>query len=276
MTRKRPWRAAGIALAALVAACNNDNSNVLSNYVAPGAPVGLVYQLNAGELIGGDSIIEPGVLLSWLPPNPDSTVADFAVFGSDSTDSAGFVQRAVTTSITFHDAGLPQVQYFVESQDVNGVSSAPSNIVFIDPSDTVPAPANLTGAAFDSAAELAWSNNSFTGANGSHFDYYRVYSDSVQTGTTTCVAASTVLEGTTVSSGFVITGLANDVPRCYWVTAVTKSGHESGFASIYEITPSASDPPFSAARIAGNYTVIAHHPIVLHRSHTVTRLIAHK
>ena len=191
MNRKRSWRAAGVALAALVAACNNDNNNLLSNYVPPGAPTGLVYQLNFGEQIGADSVVEPGVLLSWLPPNPDSTVQDFAVFGSDSTDSAGFVQRAVTTSITFHDAGLPQVQYFVESQDVNGVSSAPSNVVFVEASDTVPAPANLTGAAFDSAAELAWADNSFTGTNGSHFDYYRVYSDSVLTGTTTCVAAST-------------------------------------------------------------------------------------
>ena len=272
MTRKRPWRAAGVALAALVAACNNNNNNVLNNYVPPAPPVGLVYQLNLGEQVGSDSIIEPGVLLSWLPPNPDSTIQDFVVYGSDSTDSAGFVRRAVTTSISFHDAGQPQVQYYVTSQDVNAVESAPSNIVFIDASDTVEAPTSLTGTPLDSAALLQWSDNSITGPNGSRFDYYRVYSDSASG--STCIGASEVLEGTTVSNGFVITGVANGVTRCYFVTAVTRSGHESSISPVAFLTPSASDPPYSAARISGNYTVIAHHPIKLHRARTTTRLLA--
>jgi hypothetical protein len=268
MTRIRPWRAAGIALAALVAACNNDNSNVLNNYVPPGAPVGLVYQLNFGEQIGLDSIVEPGVLLSWLPPSPDSTVQDFVVYGSDSTDSAGFVRRAVTTSVSFHDAGQPQLQYYVTSQDVNAVESAPSNLVFVDAGDTVETPSNLTGTALDSAALLQWPDNSITGPNASHFDFYRVYSDSVSG--STCVATSTALEGQTVSNGFVITGVPNDVPRCYFVTAVTKSGHESQGSPAVIITPSSSDPPYSAARIAGRYAVVAHHPIALR--HTVLKL----
>jgi hypothetical protein len=274
MTRKRPWRAAGIAFAALVAACNNDNSNVLNNYVPPGAPVGLVYQLNLGEQIGVDSIIEPGVLLSWLPPNPDATVQDFVVYSDSTSDSSKFVERAVTTSLSFHDAGLPELQYYVTSQDVNGVQSAPSNVVVIDASDTVQSPANLTGTPLDSAALLQWPDNSITGPNGSHFDFFRVYSDSVSG--TDCVASSTVLEGQTVSSGFVITGVANDVPRCYFVTAVTKSGHESSGSPGAIITPSASDPPYSAARISGNYVVIAHHPIVLHRARATVRLIPRK
>ena len=273
MTRKRPWRAAGLALAALVAACNNNNNNgVLNNIVPPGAPTGLVYQLNQGEQIGSDSVIEPGVLLSWLPPSPDSTVQDFVVYGTDSSDNAGFLRRAITTSISFHDAGTPQVQYYVTSQDVNGVESAASNIVLIDPADTVPAPANLTGTPLDSAAELEWSNNSFAGANGNQFDFYRVYSDSASGNT--CISSSTVLEGQTVSNGFVITGIANDEPRCYFVTAVTRSGHESGYASVIIVTPSSSDPPYSAARIPGNFTVIAHHPIVLHRAHATTRILS--
>src|SRR5262249_28501188 len=161
----RPWRAAGVALAALVAACNNNN-NALSNYPTPGPPTGLVYQLNFGEAIGSDSIIEPGVMLSWLPPNPDSTISDFVVYGSDSSDNAGFVRRAITTSVSFHDAGQPQVQYYVTSQDVNGVESSASNVVFIDPSDTVETPAAIAGTPLDSAVLLAWSDNSITGANG--------------------------------------------------------------------------------------------------------------
>jgi hypothetical protein len=261
----RPWRAAGVALAALVAACNNNNNNLLNNYQAPGAPTGLVYQLNLGEQIGTDSVIEPGVLLSWLPPNPDSTVQAFIVYSdSAANDTAHFVERAVTTSVSFHDAGTPEAEYTVTSQDVNGVQSARSNIVHIDPADTVQAPSNLTGTPFDSAAELAWPDNSITGPNGSRFDFYRVYSDSVSG--TTCVASSTVLEGQTVSNGFVITGVANGVPRCYFVTAVTRSGHESAGSPGVIITPSATDPPYSAARIPGNFMVISHHPIVLHRT----------
>jgi len=31
------------------------------------------------------------------------------------------------------------------------------------------------------------------------------------------------------------------------------------------VTPSATAPPYSAARIPGNFTIIAHHPIVLNR-----------
>jgi hypothetical protein len=274
MNRKRPWRAAGVALAALVAACNNNNNNVLNNIAPPGSPTGLVYQLNLGEQIGSDSVIEPGVLLSWLPPSPDSSIQDFVVYGTDSSDNAGFVRRAITTSVSFHDAGTPQVQYYITSQDVNGVESAPSNVVLIDAADTVEAPANLTGTPLDSAAELAWPDNSITGTNGGRFDFYRVYSDSVSG--STCIGSSTVLEGQTVSNGFVITGIANAVPRCYFVTAVTRSGHESSGSPAVIITPSSADPPYSAARIPGNYTVITHHPIVLHRAHATTRVLSGK
>ena len=267
MTRKRPWRAAGIVLAALVVAACNNNNNVLSNYTPPGAPSGLVYQLNLGEQIGsGDSVIDAGVLLSWLPPSPDSTIQAFIVYG-DSTgapDTSNFQQRAVTTSLSFHDV-FTEAQYTVTSQDVNGVQSARSNIVVIDASDTVQTPSNLTGTPLDSAAELAWPDNSITGPNGSRFDFYRVYSDSVNG--STCVSASTVLEGQTVSNGFVITGIANGVPRCYFVTAVTRSGHESAGSPAVILTPSSTDPPYSAARIPGNFMIVTHHPISLR--HTV-------
>jgi hypothetical protein len=281
MTPQRPWRAAGIALAVIiagvvgVAGCNNDNNNLTEGIVPPDPPVDLVYQLNMGEQIGaGDSIIEPGVLLSWLPPNPDSTIQAFVVYGSDSTDSNGFVQRAITTSITFHDAGAPQVQYYVTSEDVDGNQSAASNIVFINPADTVQSPANVVGAAYDSAVALAWSNNSITGYNGSHFDYFRIYSDSVASGS--CVQNDEVLEGTSVSTAFVITGIANGIPRCYYVTAVTKTGHESGITSIQVLTPESTDPPFSAASVAPNATIVRHHPIALFRAHATVRLLRGK
>lgn len=274
MTPNRSWLAAPFVVAALVAACNNDNSNLTSGIVPPGAPTDLIYQLNSGEQVGaGDSVIEPGVLLSWLPPNPDSTVQDFVIYGSDSTDSNGFLRRSITTSVTWHDAGIPStldLQYYVTSQDVNGNESAPSNIVMISPGDTVQTPAGLAGTPLDSAAELSWQSNSITGPNGSHFDFYRVYSQNASN--STCDATSTVLEGQSVSNAFVITGIANGVGRCYYVTAVTKSGHESLGSNTVILTPESTDPPFSAARVPANATIIAHHPIVLRRAHAFVRL----
>ena len=279
MTPNRPWLlAAGFLAAALLAACNNDNNNPAGGITPPDAPVDLVYQLNLGEQIGGgDSIIDPGVLLSWQPPSPDSTVQDFVIYGSDSTDSNGFERRAITTSLTWHDAGTPsslQLQYYVTSQDVNGDESAPSNVVLISASDTVQTPAGLAGTALDSAAELQWQTNSITGPNGSHFDFYRIYSEDVSNGG--CVANSTVLEGQTVSSGFVITGLANGVSRCYFLTAVTKTGHESRSSNSVTLTPASTDPPFSAARVPANTTIVAHHPIALSRAHAIVRLFPRK
>jgi hypothetical protein len=266
MSAKRPWRVAGVAGAALAFAACNNNNNTTSNIVPPGPPTGLVYQLNLGEQIGTDSIIEPGVLLSWLPPNPDSTVQNFIVYGSDSSISSGFVPRAVTTSVSFHDAGTPQLAYYVTSQDVNGVQSAASNIVVIDAGDTVETPQNLVGAPLDSAAELAWSDNSITGANGSHFDFYRVYSEDFTSNN--CVDATLVLEGQSVSNGFVITGLANDVPRCYFVTAVTRTGHESFGSNAIVITPSDTLPPWASivSRLPGTTKIVAHHPLAMRRA----------
>jgi hypothetical protein len=275
MTPNRSWLAAPFVVAVLVAACNNDNGNLTSGIVPPAPPVDLVYQLNAGEQIGsGDSIIEPGVLLSWLPPTPDSTIQAFIVFGSDSADTNGFVQRAITTSISFHDAGQPQLQYFVESEDVNDDQSAPSNTVFIDAADTVQTPANLAGAPLDSAAELEWATNSITGPNGGHFNYYRIYSESVSNGA--CQFSSIVLEGQSVSNAFVITDLANGVPRCYLVSAVTKTGHESNTSNVVMLTPESADPPFSASRVPANAMIVAHHPIALVRAHAMVRLLAPK
>jgi hypothetical protein len=265
-----PRSAAGaIAIAAFAAACSSSSSNVgppSSNGTLP-APRGLIYQLSPGEQVGStaDSVIFPGVVLSWLPgTGPDSNlVNDFVVYGSDDTTNAnGWARRAITTSLTFHDAGQPQQAYYVTSQDVNGAESVPSARVRIDPTDTVATPAGLTGTALNAAVELQWQDNALTGANAGHFDFYRVYSS--DTAGTGC-SNSYVLEGQSVSSGFVITGLANDVPRCYWVSSVTRTGHESAFSNAIVLTPSASQPPYTAARISANATIVAHHPIELHR-----------
>lgn len=279
MTPNRSWLAAVFVAAVAVAACNNDNNNPTSNYVAPNPPIDLVYQLNLGEQIGaGDSVIEPGVLLSWLPPSPDSSIEDFVVYGSDSTDSNGFVRRAVTTSVTWHDAGTPsslQLQYYITSQDVNGVESSPSNVVRIDAGDTVQTPSGLVGTPLDSAAEFVWSTNSITGPNGSHFDFYRLYSQDANSGA--CDVNSTVLEGQTVSNAFVVTGLQNGVGRCYFVTAVTKTGHETNGSSEALVTPESTDPSFSVAKLPANAVIIQHHPIkLLHVKHPFTRNLVAK
>ncbi len=264
-----------VVIGALVACNDNNNlSTVPSNVTLP-VPTGLVYQLNIGEQVGSDSIIYPGVLLSWIPGNdPDTLVNDFAVYGSqDTSNTANSTLRAITTSPSFHDAGTPQNFYFVTSQDVAGDQSGASNVVKINAADTVRTPAGVVGTALDSAVELAWQPNSITGPNGNRFDFYRVYSDDVSGGQ--CVANAFVLEGQSVSNAFVITGIANNVPRCYWTSAVTLSGHESAFSNVVVLTPSASQPPFSAEHIAANATVIVHHPVVLHKAHAIVRVMPH-
>jgi hypothetical protein len=288
MTPQRPWRAIGMALMGLAAAlvgvagCNNDNNNPTAGITPPDPPVDLVYQLNPGEQIGaGDSIIEPGILLSWFPPSPDSTIQAFVVYGDPDAypDTTDFEQVGITTSISFHDAGVPFLQYDVTSEDIYGDQSAASNVVVVNAADTVQSPSNLVYTAYDSAALLGWSNISATGYNASHFDYYRIYSDSVSGGA--CVANDYALEGTSVSNAFAITGLANGVPRCYFVTAVTKTGHESNGSNIQVITPESTDPPFSAASVPPNTKIVWHHPIklnqvMLNRGHGAVQLLPRK
>src|SRR5262245_27285047 len=80
----------------------------------PAAPTDLTYQL----IPSGNPNAPLGVLLTWTPPSSGVAIA-FHVFGRSSSGSE-WQRRATTTSNTFHDNGIPQLQYYVTANDAEG------------------------------------------------------------------------------------------------------------------------------------------------------------
>jgi hypothetical protein len=194
------------------------------------APTNLTYQL----LPSGDPSAPDGILLRWTAPN-DSRIADFVVYSRAST-TASWSRRASTTSNTFHDAGIPHLQYYVTAEDAAGRESRGTNAITVDERNRLPAPSSVTSISLDRAIQLAWPANGRTG-DPTLFDYYRVYSTLYNLDTGKCDDASWVLEGSTVSEDFLVTGLANGVPRCFDVSTVSRDGHESAWAAPHHDTP---------------------------------------
>jgi hypothetical protein len=83
--------------------------------------------------------------------------------------------------------------------------------------------------------QLAWSRNAVD-ASSSTFDHYRVYSTDYD-GTRGVCTANWVLEGSTVSDGFLAANLTNGVSRCFAVSAITHDGHESQWSDARLDTP---------------------------------------
>lgn len=212
------------ALAFTLAACNLD----LTGIGAPDEPTDLSYQL----IPSGDPDYPLGVLLNWTPPrNGDAVTYD--VFGRGSTGGEWYL-RATTTSPSFHDAGLPQLQYYVLARDGSGNEMGSSEIITIDERNRLPAPDDLTSISLDRAIQLSWSGNAVD-VGGGEFDHYRVYSARYDALAARCTEWS--LEGTTVSDGFLALGLANGVSRCFAVSTVSRDGHESAWSSVRTDTP---------------------------------------
>jgi fibronectin type 3 domain-containing protein len=247
-TTTRFGLAGAIAVGLAVAGCNNNNNSTGPAYTLT-PPDSLTYQLQFGDP-------NAAIIVAWQVP--DSTnIEDFVVYGNLGTVAApAFSRFAIVTSNSYHDV-VVEPQYFVTSQDQYGDESATSDTVTVNFADSVQTPNNLAGVAYDSAAVISWGTLSQTGYNASRFEYYRVYS-MPWTGSA-CNENGLALEGTTVSSAFVITGLANGVTTCYTVTAVSLSGLESQFANPFvSVTPSSGAGPFSASLApAGSKIIIA-------------------
>ena len=212
-----------IAAALVVAGCQSgvEPSN-------PEAPTDLTYQL----IPSGDPQQPLGILLEWTPP-ANGLALSYDVYGASSL-SDQFVLRATTTSPSFHDVGIPQLQYFVQALDDQGRVMGSSDTVTVDASNTLPAPQGLVSVSLNGGVELSWDPNAFN-ANPSLFDYYRVYS-TAYTALNGC-SADWALEGTTVSDGFVARNLPNGETRCFAVSAISIDGHESAKSNIRQDTP---------------------------------------
>ena len=103
------------------------------------------------------------------------------------------------------------------------------------PGVTPEAPTSLSSTTLDGSIALVWSDNPFQ-ADPDIFGNYRIYSTSYDIDTDEC-GSDWLLEGTTVAPEFLVGALANGVPRCFSVTAVSVDGFESGRSPLQGDTP---------------------------------------
>lgn len=223
---RRAWSA--LPLLGLLAACADDT------VITPGGglvspPTNLTYQVEPSGTPGSPT----GVLLHWDLDN-SADLAVWHVYSRGST-SESYRLRGSTTSNSFHDEGVPHLQYYVTAEDVNGVETSPSNVVTVDERLALDQPASLTSTSLNGAIALTWSDNAFQ-ADPNGFQLYRVYSASYDLDNNLC-GATWSLEGTTVAPEFVASALTNGVPRCFGVSAVSIEGFESLWSPIRNDTP---------------------------------------
>ncbi|MFI5209048.1 MAG: hypothetical protein ACHQ2E_01270 [Gemmatimonadales bacterium] len=216
-----------IALLATIAACQ-PSSVVVPVAVLP-APTGLVYELDP---VGSGSA-PAGILLRW-DPNYDASLAAWNIYSRGATTDP-YVLRGTTTSPTFHDDGVPHLQYYVTAVDVNGGESAPSLPITVDERLMLPAPLALNSTSLNGAVLLEWTDNAYT-STPDRFKDYRVYSASYDLDQNLC-GVDWVIEGTTVAPEYLVGALTNGVPRCYGVSAVSLEGYESLWSPLRSDNP---------------------------------------
>ena len=211
-----------VAVASVVA-CGDDGG--------PGnitAPTNLYYVLDAS----GDPQAPAGLLLQWDPVNdPDLTV--YRVY-SRASASDQYDLRGETTSTTFHDSGIPDLDYAVAAVNTHGDESVLTEIE-VDERLRLQAPTQLVTTSLNGAIYLYWSDNPFT-SEPDGFQRYRVYSATYSLDTQLC-GNQWALEGTTVAPEFVAGALENGLSRCFGVSAESIEGWESMWSPVVWDTP---------------------------------------
>ena len=193
------------------------------------APANFAYQLEPS----GDPSSPAGILLSWDGLDvPD--LGEYRVYSRGSTGGS-FGLRGATTSNTFHDNGVPHLQYYVVAADLNGLEGAPSATVTVDERLALQRPSSLTSISLDRAIHLSWTDNAFQAAPA-RFEQYRVYSATYDLDANLC-DVDWVLEGTTVAPEFLAGAMANGAPRCFGISAVSIEGYESLWSPLRQDTP---------------------------------------
>src|SRR5438046_7133490 len=134
----------------------------------PSTPANLSYELGPS----GDPNRPLGILLMWDDVT-DANLASYRVYSRAST-SGSFDLRGETTSNTFHDNGVPHLQYLVTAVDDNGVESGGSNVITVDERLQLDAPAWLNSISLNGAIHLEWDDNSYLAAP-TRFKWYRIY-----------------------------------------------------------------------------------------------------
>jgi len=194
------------------------------------APSNLSYQLEPS----GDPDSPAGLILSW-DPVLNARLAVYRVY-SRGQDGASYDLRGETTSITFHDAGKPDLDYYVVGVDTDGNEGAPSEAVRVDERLRLARPAWLRSVTLNGAIHLYWSDNPFE-STPSGFKQYRVYSASYTLDQPDECGKVWSLEGTTISPEFLASALTNGVSRCFGVSAESLEGWESLWSEVIADTP---------------------------------------
>lgn len=192
-------------------------------------PSNLSYAVEPSGTPGAPS----GVLLHW-DNDRDPNLAVWHVYSRGSRGGT-FRLRGSTTSNSFHDEGIPHLEYYVTAEDVDGAETSPSNVVLVDERLALEQPASLTSTTLNGAIALTWSDNAYT-SDPSGFKIYRVYSTGYDLDQNLC-GQSWSLEGSTVAPEFVAAALPNGVSRCFGISAVSIEGFESLWSPIRSDTP---------------------------------------
>ncbi len=192
-------------------------------------PQNLAYELEPS----GDPNRPAGILLVWDDVQ-SSDLASYRIYSRGSTGSA-YGLRGETSSNTFHDNGVPHLQYYVTAVDVGGDESDASNVVTVDERLQLQRPSSLSSISLNTAIHLDWADNAF-GSDPQRFKWYRVYSASYNLDQKVC-GTDWALEGTTVSHEFLAAQLSNGVPRCFGVSAISTEGYESLWSPLWQDTP---------------------------------------
>src|SRR5436309_9139538 len=222
-------RYTGLAAGLLSWGCQSNTTSLVS---ALPPPQNLAYQLDPS----GDPAQPAGILLVWDDVQ-SSALGSYRICSRGSTGSP-YGLRGETSSNTFHDNGVPHLQYYVTAADVNGGESDPSNVITVDERLQLPQPASLSSISLNQAIHLQWADNAAV-SDPTRFNWYRVYSMPYDLDHGVCITQrdSISLEGTTVSDQFLATLLVNGVPRCFGVSAISVEGYESLWSPLWQDTP---------------------------------------
>ena len=218
-------RSLPISLLILAAACEEA---VLVGDEAS-APANLRYRLEPS----GDPQAPYGIVLTW-DDVPDADLDSYQVYSRGSTGSS-FGLRASTTSNTFHDNGVPHLEYLVTAVNTEGGESEWSNVVHIDERLALEQPGALASISLNRAVHLSWTDNAFL-ADPERFEWYRVYSAAYDLTDDTC-GATWAFEGMTIAPEFLVGAMPNGVARCFGISAISREGYESLWSPLWHDTP---------------------------------------
>jgi hypothetical protein len=195
----------------------------------PSTPTSLTYELEPS----GNPDQPLGILLVWNDVT-DAGLSSYRIYSRGST-GAPFGFRGATSSNSFHDNGVPHLQYLVTAVDVNGRESGNSNVITVDERLQLDRPTWLRSISLNGAIHLEWDDSSYITAP-TRFKWYRIYSTAYDLDTGLC-DTSWLLEGTTVAAEFLSSAMSNGVPRCFGVSAVSREGYESLWSPLWQDTP---------------------------------------